>query len=130
MHCDAEIGEQPSAAIEEKHSYPNAIISARPTVFRFSTSPSSPVRAMKLGATPRGSTTTNRVTNAFRANCQRSSSMSESIGKKCGRKLVHQASAGDIERFAGGMRGIAGCQKKSSLGNFVMLGVFSQGRKF
>ena len=84
----------------------------------------------ETGRNSEGSTTTNRVTNAFRANCQRSSSMSESIGKKCGRKLVHQASAGDIERFAGGMRGVTGCQKKSSLGNFVMLGVFSQGRKF
>src|SRR5215510_1615179 len=91
---------------------------------------SSPVRAMKLGQLQGGSTTTNRVTNAFRANCQRSSSVSESIGKKCGRKLVHQASAGDIERFAGCMRGVTGCQKKSSLGNFVMLGVFSQRRKF
>src|SRR5215831_2411229 len=104
-------------------------MSARPTVFRFSPFPSSPARAMKLGATPRGSTTPNRVTNAFIANCHRSSSMSESIGKKCGRKLVHQASAGDIERFAGGMRGVAGCQKKSSLGNFVMLGVFAQRRQ-
>ena len=41
-------------------------------------------------------------------------------------RLTHQPPAGDVERFACGVRRIARREKKSSVGDFVMLGVFAQ----
>jgi hypothetical protein len=62
MHRDAEIGEQPPATDEEKQGHAEGDYKRPSESISFFDVPSSPGKAMKLGATPSGSTTTNRAT--------------------------------------------------------------------